>query len=738
MNEYHLISSHDHFRWKSAGNSIITCTRKLKSIDTPLLKYGKISGLTDLSLIRSDMTSIYPVVCQNVINRNALDHYSLKMTATLHGKIWHTSSDMWMHGKHRLSMESTNCAILNLMPDKLQMLKDAASPSPVIIKVQCYRDLMTFTDPTVTGVCYEAYIPEKYSLFVVYGKSMPELSISIFDKMTIDRIDSGFGGDFKVFVKFIMTYLRRELAMLRCFASEMKVKTAGDVMDMYDGENAHSHIEFMYVHMHLCLLTLLYEFIVGAIWPRIMTVFCIKTKRNKNLGRQTDMEKLSNKMMDYLQFLSVSKNEILAAKANPMLLAETIIKLANMPISRAEMKLIINETMNCMRMLKIQISRDDFDEAMKDTINYKQLSTAYQYFTSTHAAHCKSMTYMSAKTHNNVFISSMTQTRYLQASHRSSSHKPPDASIRYKAFSIRLLAKHATVEVYCIHTHKLLHIKHFASHITTVAISHATHDWWLATATIDGRRAACLISLADVCSDMSSIVSVDVVEFTSGMAAYRHVYAASQGKLYRLLILYMPMRISINCIRINIDDGNKISHLNLQDSEIFLSKIIDTCNTSSTRHISSNSQYSIINTCAHSDCLMLSLKSCDGPIELLVGLRLNDKGDTESTAFESFTIANHHHFYLNMFRSSHRIYAVAVTSGPVCSLQVIVYRNDRLIKINGSMSICDDLKMARKKGYSIRQVTQMSRNRAGFEIWMSSKYRKDGYTISACIYKLKF
>ena len=83
MNEYHLISSHDHFRWKSAGSSIIRCTRKLKNIDTPLLKYGRISGLTDLSLLRSDMTSRYPVVCENVMNRNALDHYSLKMTATL-------------------------------------------------------------------------------------------------------------------------------------------------------------------------------------------------------------------------------------------------------------------------------------------------------------------------------------------------------------------------------------------------------------------------------------------------------------------------------------------------------------------------------------------------------------------------------------------------------------------------------------------------------------------------------
>ena len=202
---------------------------------------------------------------------------------------------------------------------------------------------------------------------------MPDLSISIFDKMTIDRIDSEVCGDFRVLVNSIMNYLRRELVMLRCLASEMKVKTAGDVMDMYDGENAHSHIEFMYVHMHLCLLTLLYEFIVGAIWPCFLKVFSWNRKREQNQGQPTDREKLCSKMMDYLQFLSESKNEILAEKADPMLLAEILIKVANMPINKHELKQILNATMNCNRRSFTHISRDAFDEAMKNITNYRQL-----------------------------------------------------------------------------------------------------------------------------------------------------------------------------------------------------------------------------------------------------------------------------------------------------------------------------------------------------------------------------
>ena len=83
---------------------------------------------------------------------------------------------------------------------------------------------MAFSDPTVSGMYYEAYNPGHGNPMAIYGTSMPELSTSIFDKLTIDRIKY-------IDTDIIMNYLRQELVMLRCFVSGIKVKTTGDVVD---------------------------------------------------------------------------------------------------------------------------------------------------------------------------------------------------------------------------------------------------------------------------------------------------------------------------------------------------------------------------------------------------------------------------------------------------------------------------------------------------------------------------
>ena len=166
----------------------------------------------------------YHVKCRSPMDREILNHYSLRMTAALQGMRWHTSADVSMHGKYRMSMMSDNAVILNLSIDDMRKLIDAASPSPVIIKVQCYRDLMAFSHPTVSGIYYEAYNPGHGNPMAIYGISMPELSTSIFYMLTKERIKY-------IDTDIIINYLRQEFVMLRCFASAIKVKTAGDVMD---------------------------------------------------------------------------------------------------------------------------------------------------------------------------------------------------------------------------------------------------------------------------------------------------------------------------------------------------------------------------------------------------------------------------------------------------------------------------------------------------------------------------
>ena len=120
MNEYHLISSHDHFRWKSAGSSIIRCTRKLKKIDRPLLKYGKLSKLTNINLKESDNMASYHVKCSSSMDREVLNHYNLRMTAASHGMRWHSNADVSMHGKNRMSMTFYNADILDLSIDDMR------------------------------------------------------------------------------------------------------------------------------------------------------------------------------------------------------------------------------------------------------------------------------------------------------------------------------------------------------------------------------------------------------------------------------------------------------------------------------------------------------------------------------------------------------------------------------------------------------------------------------------------
>ena len=484
MNEYHLISSHDHFRWKSAGSSIIRCTRRLKAVDKPLLKYGKLSKLISSSMHACNKIPKYPVQCLNSFIRKTLVHYSLKITAILENRDWKTDAEISMHGKQKVAMANRNNEILSISVDKIKQLKDAASPSPVIIKVQCYKDLVIFNDPIVTGMCYESYVQGNYSPVKTYGKSLPELSVSIFDKLIKDRIE--YSDDIRYLSETLMVYLRREPVLIKCFVTEIKANTECDILDMYSGESPHIHIEFMYLHMHLCLLTLLYDFILGAIWPFVLTLFSRNRKREINQGQPTDIDKLCNKMIDYLKFLSESKNEIMKVKADPRLLVEIIIKVVNMPINREEMSLIINAIQNCTRRSYYKVTKDMFTGVMNNTIDYKQLSADYQYFTTTNTDHIKAMNFISAMSYNNTFISSMTHTRYLQASHRSSSHKPPDDSIHYKRFSIRLLSKLATVEVYCIDTQQLLHVKHFDNQITSTIIDHMANDYWLMAAYMPG------------------------------------------------------------------------------------------------------------------------------------------------------------------------------------------------------------------------------------------------------------
>ena len=236
-----------------------------------------------------------------------------------------------------------------------------------------------------------------------------------------------------------------------------------------------------------------------------------------------------------------------------MLLAEILIKLANMPINKQDLKQILNATTNCNWRSFAHISRDTFDEAMNNIANYRQLSMSYGSFISTHAIHIKTMTYTWPQSYRTQFICCMSESRHLQASHRSSSHRPSDDSIHYKAYSIRLLSKQATVEVYCIHTRQLLYSKQFDKPITNVYVIAAAYDYWVVHANLidddqQSKTVECLISVDDICSYNSATVNIQVIKYPSQSSRYILKYATSRRVVYSIMGGNLPSSIQLACL----------------------------------------------------------------------------------------------------------------------------------------------------------------------------------------------
>ena len=319
----------------------------------------------------------------------------------------------------------------------------------------------------------------------------------------------------------------------------------------------------------------------------------------------------------------------------------------------------------------------------------------------------------------------MNESRHLQASHRSSSHRPSEDSIHYKAYSISLLSKQATVEVYCIHTRQLLYAKQFDKRITNVVVIAAAYDYWVVHANLidddqQSKSVECLISVDEICCNKSSTINVELIKYPSQSFRYTLKYAASRRVVYRTMGGNLPSSFQLACLQINIDNNIKISHIMKLNKDIKLSDIVNTGNNSSDRKINTNSFDTIKERCAHSDCIMLSLKRYLDSSQLLVCLRLDDKGDIVSTSFEYFVHVKHNRVSFSAIKSSKRLYAIVFTVGPVCSMQIIEYRNDRLLSVYASSPkswISFDLKLARKQGYSIKQITQTTVSGLGFVIW---------------------
>ena len=232
----------------------------------------------------------------------------------------------------------------------------------------------------------------------------------------------------------------------------------------------------------------------------------------------------------------------------------------------------------------------------------------------------------------------MNETRHLQASHRSSSHRPSDDSIHYKAYSIGLLSKQATVEVYCIHTSQLLYFKQFDKRITNVVVKAAAYDYWVVHAILidddqQSKSVECLISVHDICSNKSSTVNVEVIKYPSQSFRYTLKYATSRRVVYSIMGGNLRSTFHLACLHIKIDNNMKINYILKLYNDIKLSDIVSKGNTSSDRKINTHLFDTIEERCAHSYCIMLSLKSYQDSSQLLVCLRLDDKGDIVSTSF---------------------------------------------------------------------------------------------------------
>ena len=154
MNEYHLIVSYDHFRWKSSGGSIIRCVSKLKVVNRPLSAYGKLARHFATTTRKYSTGKGYQVELENYFYKDALQYCSLRLKATLGNFEWRSKADIYKNGKLMTSLARTNPDIFKLTIDKLTQLQSLNNQSKFTVQVQCYKRMTIFHDSISKGISY--------------------------------------------------------------------------------------------------------------------------------------------------------------------------------------------------------------------------------------------------------------------------------------------------------------------------------------------------------------------------------------------------------------------------------------------------------------------------------------------------------------------------------------------------------------------------------------------------------
>ena len=139
MNEYHLIVSYDHFRWKSSGGSIIRCVSKLRVVDRPLLTYGKLANEILLNLKKSTKIIKYPVVIHRAINSNFMRAFSFRVKLNFNGQDWHEHAEIHRKGKVMITRSNKRKVHHLFNPERIKALKSAANSGLVTVQVAAFK-----------------------------------------------------------------------------------------------------------------------------------------------------------------------------------------------------------------------------------------------------------------------------------------------------------------------------------------------------------------------------------------------------------------------------------------------------------------------------------------------------------------------------------------------------------------------------------------------------------------------
>ena len=418
----------------------------------------------------------------------------------------------------------------------------------------------------------------------------------------------------KLLIHFFKGF-RSALIELRFFLQQMKATTHSDFEKAYSGSTPLDQVEYLHAHMKLCQATLHFEFIVQLIWPTVKKDLFHSRKCQKTNGEPTRSETLCRRLFEYYELLSENKKIIFSAEASPKDLSEIILKTASIPVTPAEMTVILNRMNNAVRG-ENDISNVRIEEAMENIPQYKYLLSSSQEFTSNNSAHFKAMAYSSGLIYQNQITRSVHRfnplPRYVSA------HTP--MHIQHKSYAIHMACDPALALIYDIHDGRLVHVKRFDSDIVSCKpMLVDNHRCWMmveVSVKVDDyscKTTCCIIDLDGLCDRNEDTVRTVSMGYTdeSFSFSYDTKYFANHGVVYLMKYEYSMMSISLKAFQVKRQIEGAIEctikyELLVKNSEMFKNGKTNTAAVLK-NEIGSSSYYNILESSGLGNILVYSL-----------------------------------------------------------------------------------------------------------------------------------